>query len=169
MPNVQGLVDVEVMNTPIKGGFERKESDGSMVFVIFGEADPDRPPMSIGDFIDAFKKEGAKLETSDIAGALPSSGTGSSDKSALSSITVNLKNIYLYKLIKKAAADTNNKPTVDPDSTRYAIWIELKGFEALTKDFPIKLKSISLKIWTDSVPKDIQDKLGISEMKKLLS
>jgi hypothetical protein len=80
-----------------------------------------------------------------------------------------LKNVYLYKLIKKAEAGTNSKPTVDPDSTRYAIWIELKGFEATTKDFPIKLKSISLKIWTDSVPKDIQDKLGISEMKKLLN
>ena len=151
MANVQVLVEAEVLGTPISGGYQ-KTADGTSM-VVYGKADVDAPPKSIQDFMDEFQG----VNATDITGALPDSeGGGEQPTSVLDTITISLKQVYLLKRTTGATTET-----------LYSVWI-LLNTEELTRGFPIQVKTVSLKLWTDSVPQSIKDAMEITAMQRLL-
>lgn len=148
MATVQILADVEVLKCDIKAGIQSDANKTTVV--VYGKADTPAPRVTLDELASEF----AGMIGQD-AIELPG-GVGSK-------LELSLRHAY-YKKVTDKNADAATAQAASPSD--YALWLDLYA-DKLTEGWPVKVKSVSIKVWQTDNEQVLED-MDITAMKKLL-
>jgi hypothetical protein len=148
MANVQIIADVEVLKCDIKAGIQT--SGDKTTVVVYGKADTPAPRVTLDELASEFA---GMIGQSDIK--LPG-GIGED-------LQLSLRHAY-YKKVTNKSDDAETAQAASPSD--YALWLDLYA-DQLTQGWPVKIKSVSIKVWQTDNEQILED-MDITAMKKLL-
>ena len=148
MATVQVLADVEVLKCDIKAGIQKNETNTTVV--VYGKSEQPAPRVTLKEVANEFAN---MISLDDIS--LPG---------AIGDIELSLRQAYY----KKVSVNTDDPAEAQGKSpSDYALWLDLHA-DKLTEGWPVKVKTVSIKVWQTTNEQVLED-MDIAAMQKLLA
>ncbi len=156
---IQVLAKADVLGLPVDAAYQRKENNSSEI-VVYGSV-PNPKPMSLADLLTELGNlvTLGTVKPATITDALPST------LATLKHITFSLDLVY-FRRKSKAPANTSDPTPTAPIGSDYAFEVSV-NLGGVSADFPMKVLSMSFKIWT-TTNAQVLEEMGITKFNKLL-